>query len=289
MQLACESGSPLKNAIVAFFNLATCGVLLLLATAGCANNPVLMQSQVKRLEQAQVAAQQTQQELTTRASTLDRDNQELSTLLAQSKQQAQLLSDQVGALREQLADTSSQLASVRDEYSRTTEKTNALSASLQRKAGAAIAANNSLHADLPLVDLAGIEVRQDGDVIRIELPGNQLFTPGSARLLPDAASLVDRVAVELARLYPRQRIGVEGHTDNDPIANSQWANNHQLSVGRAMAVYDHLITHSGLAAEQLFVCGHGANHPVVSNATAAGKDRNRRVELVVYPEHVESR
>ena len=47
------------------------------------------------------------------------------------------------------------------------------------------------------------------------------------------------------------------------------------------------LTQRGLfRADQLFVGGFGSNHPVVSNATPAGKDRNRRVELVVYPEQV---
>ena len=40
------------------------------------------------------------------------------------------------------------------------------------------------------------------------------------------------------------------------------------------------------SSELTFVVGHGSNHPVVSNATPAGKERNRRVELVVYPEQV---
>ncbi len=39
-------------------------------------------------------------------------------------------------------------------------------------------------------------------------------------------------------------------------------------------------------AKQLFVIGHGANHPVVSNATKSGQARNRRIELVVYPERM---
>ncbi len=51
-----------------------------------------------------------------------------------------------------------------------------------------------------------------------------------------------------------------------------------------MAVYEVLTGSMRLRAEQLFVVGHGSNHPVVSNATPEGKQRNRRVELVVYPE-----
>ena len=74
------------------------------------------------------------------------------------------------------------------------------------------------------------------------------------------------------------------HTDADALKNSKWASNQQLSVGRAMAAYDHLAGRTGVNPGQMFVVGHGANHPVVSNGTEAGKQRNRRVELVVYPD-----
>lgn len=263
-------------------------LLCALATStavGCKNLPATMQGQVSQLQQQGAQLAQQNQELTTRASTLDEDNQELSTLLAQSQQQNRLLSDQVGALREQLGDTTSQLARLRDEYSRTSEHTNALAASLRKRAGASISANSSLGRTVESLNIPGVEVRKDGDVLRIELPGNRLFAPGSARLVPDAAPLIDRVAAEILRVYPKQVVGVEGHTDNDPIQTSGWSNNHQLSTGRAMAVYDHLVGRSGLKANQLFVVGHGQNHPVVSNASAAGKERNRRVELVVYPDN----
>ena len=56
-----------------------------------------------------------------------------------------------------------------------------------------------------------------------------------------------------------------------------------------MALYDYLATRTRLKPQQLFVVGHGANHPVVSNGTPAGKDRNRRVELVIYPEKASTR
>jgi len=53
-----------------------------------------------------------------------------------------------------------------------------------------------------------------------------------------------------------------------------------------MAVYQVLATRGGLRGGQMFIVGHGANHPVVSNATESGKRRNRRVELVIYPEQI---
>jgi len=66
----------------------------------------------------------------------------------------------------------------------------------------------------------------------------------------------------------------------------QTASPQHLSVAQATAVYDALIRAGGMSAGQLFVVGHGPNHPIVSNATAAGQARNRRVEIVIYPETV---
>ena len=73
-------------------------------------------------------------------------------------------------------------------------------------------------------------------------------------------------------------------TDNDPVVGGQGRNSHELSVARAMTVYDVLINRTRLQANQLFVVGRGPINPIVSNATPEGKQRNRRVELVIYPD-----
>ena len=101
---------------------------------------------------------------------------------------------------------------------------------------------------------------------------------------PVAGSLLDSVAAEVARAYPDQTIGIEGHTDSDFVRTPQGIDNQQISTARATAVYQYLVTRGQIAAGRLFIVGHGSNHPVVSNATAAGKARNSRVELVIYPE-----
>ena len=155
---------------------------------------------------------------------------------------------------------------------------------MQRQDGITINPNNSFLQTLPAISIAGVFVRRDGDVIRIELPDDTIFEPGSNRLSAGSTNLITDVATELARTYPDQMIGVEGYTDNDPVAGGPWNNSHQFSVACAMSVYDVLVNSTRLHPNQLFVTGHGANHPIVSNATAAGKQRNRRVELVVYPD-----
>jgi flagellar motor protein MotB len=259
-------------------------ILIATVVAGCADNSMVLKGKLGQSEQAQTAMTRQNQQLQDRVNALDRDNQEMGTLLAQSRQQAKVSEDQLAALRDQLRSVTAQMAQVRSDKESTDKRVQALTASMQRQGGVTINPNNSYLQTLPAINVPGVFVRRDGDVIRIEIPGNSLFESGSARLRPGAVNLISDVAAEVLRTYPDQLIGVEGHTDNDPVAGNQWRNNHELSVARAMTVYDVLISRTRLQGNQLFVVGHGSNHPIVSNATPEGKQRNRRVELVVYPE-----
>jgi chemotaxis protein MotB len=254
--------------------------------AGCADNALVLKGQVQSLQQQQVALSRQSEEMQNRAASLDRDNQEVNAMLAQSKQRSQVLEDQLVALREQLSTAATQLAQVKQEKQSTESKVQALTASMQRRAGLTITPNNSLLQTMPTINVPDVQVRRDGDVIRVELPGARLFDSASARLKPGAAQTITSVALELLRVYPNQIIGVEGHTDGDQVLGGQYRNNHELSVARAVVVQDVLVNQARVSPAQLFVVGHGPNHPVVSNATAAGKERNRRVELVIYPEKV---
>lgn len=263
--------------------LVPCAAMVLALAPGCAQNPYALKAQLATQSQQQLALQERNKELARRTEALDQDNLELQTLLSQTQQRGQVLQDELAAVREQLSGTVGQLARLRDELDTTEEQARTRAASTRRN-GASISTNNSLADQLPTIDLPDVETRVDGDVIRIELPAARLFSSGGATLAPDAGRMIETVADELARAFPNHIIGIEGHTDSDPVRSSRFASNHQLSVARAMAVYDYLASRSRLQPGQLFVVGHGANHPVVSNATPAGKERNRRVELVVYPE-----
>jgi chemotaxis protein MotB len=261
-------------------------IWLLPALAGCAQSPLVLQGQLDKSQQQQTALARQKDELQTRASTLDKDNQDLITRLTQERQRGKVLEDQVTVLREQFTGTNAQLARFREEKKSTEQKIQALTASLQRQGGTPIVPNNSLLQTLPAINLPEVFVRRDGDVIRVELPAQRLFEPGGNRLLPGASQLIAAAAGEVFRSYPRQVIGIEGHTDADPASATPARNYHQLSVSRAAAMYDVLVTQARVQPAQLFVVGHGANHPLFSNATPAGRQRNARIELVVYPEIV---
>lgn len=239
------------------------------------------------LDQQQQIAQR-EQELRSRAEQLDRDNQELETLLAQSRQQSQLLSDQIVATQDQLRSTVEQLTTSEETNSELKKRTQALVASVSTPAVGGIRPNSTLLRPLQLSGVSGVSVRQDGDVIRAAVESDQLFYTNAAQLQPSGERLLQAVISELTRAYPGHLIGIEGHTDGAPLVSSQHSSSHHLSVAQATAAYD-VLRRSGVPAAQMFVIGHGSNHPLVSNATEAGRKKNRRIELVVYPETVRGR
>ncbi len=261
-----------------------CWIGLLMVLAGCAENPMVLKGRLSQAEQEQTALRRQNQQLQDRAAQLDRDNQELSVLLSQSKQQTKLSEDQLEALRGRLRLATDQLAQIRTDKEGADRRVQAMTTAMQRNGGVTIGVNNSLAQTLPATNIPGIFVRNDGNVIRIELPARLLFETGGARLLPGAANLLCDVAAEIVRTNPDQIVGVEGHTDNDPLGGNQWQGNHELSAARAGTVYDVLVNRTRLERRQLFTVGRGSINPIMSNATPEGKQRNQRVELVIYPE-----
>ena len=109
-----------------------------------------------------------------------------------------------------------------------------------------------------------------------------LFDSGKAELRADAGAKLDKVA-SILKDVSKMQIGVEGHTDNVPIARSKWKDNWELSAHRALAVLNHLINGQGLDPKLLSATGYGEFHPVASNDTKAGRQKNRRVEIVIVP------
>ena len=109
-----------------------------------------------------------------------------------------------------------------------------------------------------------------------------LFDSGKADLRSGAHRVLDKVVKVLQEL-PDQPIGVEGHTDNVPIKHSGWADNKALSVARANAVVQYL-QQQGVTAGRLTAIGYGEERPIASNGTAAGRQKNRRVEIVILPQ-----
>lgn len=105
-----------------------------------------------------------------------------------------------------------------------------------------------------------------------------LFAPGSATLQTGGQRILDRLASQLVAL-PNQ-ITVEGHTDDEPISGT-YPSNWELSTARASSVLRSFIERHGLPASRGTAAGYADQRPVASNDTAAGRTKNRRVEIVL--------
>jgi outer membrane protein OmpA-like peptidoglycan-associated protein len=105
--------------------------------------------------------------------------------------------------------------------------------------------------------------------------GDVLFDTGQAALKPGALTTVDRLAQFMGD-YPERSVQIEGHTD---AAGSE-ETNLELSERRAFAVRDALLAR-GIDAGRVNAVGYGEARPIANNDTAAGRQQNRRIEIVV--------
>ena len=121
-------------------------------------------------------------------------------------------------------------------------------------------------------------IERRGLVVRV-LTDKLLFDSGQATLQPAGDPLLEEVAM-LLNVDKSHPITVDGNTDDQPIATSQFPSNWELSTARATTVVRFLIAH-GVSAGRLAAAGYAALHPVASNATAAGRANNRRVDIVL--------
>ncbi len=223
-------------------------------------------------------------ELGRQAQSLDRNNRDLYADLAQIRQRLQLAEDQNHLLRQRLKETSDRLATAMQATDDVEDKYQSLVTSSRRRSGASITANNSYRRNLTAVTVEGLDVRQDGDLVRIVISSDRLFESDGVTVRSESRVIVDQVSDLILRHYPRQVIGVEAHADNTSTNGRGWRSPHQLTAAQAMAVFEAITERQRLIRNQMFVLGHGANYPAASNATVAGQANNRRVEVVIYPE-----
>jgi chemotaxis protein MotB len=117
--------------------------------------------------------------------------------------------------------------------------------------------------------------------ITVTLPNALLFDSGKATLKSATVAQLDHIRSVLREKYSGRQIDVIGHTDTDPIKKSKWKDNWELSAQRALTVARYLIRR-GIPENQIRAVGCGPSRPIASNATASGKAKNRRVEIVVH-------
>jgi flagellar motor protein MotB len=249
-------------------------------------------------EQAQEVARLNQQlrELQGRVGNFDSDNNGLHSQIASLKQDLQRSNNVNTQLRQQLGDMAAnvqQLQNLKGQYEQELARTKtenqrfaALGGSNGNSSvpsGFASAptirrANNSLLAGLQNIRIDGAQTRMDGDVIRVELPSDRVFVPGTYQLQPQAAGTFSQLATTIRQNFPNQYVGIEAHEGSQamPVGGTSL---HQTTVAQALTVFNQFAS-NGLPQQQMFIVGMAANRPRYQG----NNSQNRRIEIVVYPE-----
>ena len=117
----------------------------------------------------------------------------------------------------------------------------------------------------------------------IKLTSDVLFSSGSADIKPAGQKVLSVIAESLSA-FPDRAISIEGHTDHVPIGeNSRYASNWELSTIRALAALNYFQQNNQIDPKRLKLVGYGEYRPAYSNATAEGRERNRRIEIIILP------
>ncbi len=126
-----------------------------------------------------------------------------------------------------------------------------------------------------------IDIDFTSQYVTLTMNGSLLFDSGSANIKDDAGQLLDQVG-KILEAYAESTIEIEGHTDNIPIHNAEFANNDELSDARALSVFAYLRDNSDLDPALIKHTGRGDYIPVADNGTPEGRQLNRRVEIRIY-------
>jgi chemotaxis protein MotB len=134
-----------------------------------------------------------------------------------------------------------------------------------------------------MIDSGKLDVRFRRGRMIVEMREQVLFPSASAELSEEGKAALKEVA-SILRSFRDKHFIVAGHTDNIPIggAGAEFANNWELSTARAVHVTEALIRF-GLAPRNLVAAGYSEYDPIANNATKPGRQKNRRIEIVLEP------
>ena len=141
---------------------------------------------------------------------------------------------------------------------------------------------NKLTRSLTRDEMRDLDIKVLKGVVYISLADNMLYKSGSYEISNKAENVLSKIA-KIIQDYKDYDVLVEGNTDTDPISRTNIRNNWDLSALRASSVVQALQNTYGINPKRLTAAGRGEFNPVATNATAEGKARNRRTEIIITP------
>ena len=131
---------------------------------------------------------------------------------------------------------------------------------------------------IPFIDDDLIVVNNTNDKIEIEIKSEMLFASGEARLKSNVIPVLSNMATIMSTF--NNPIQVEGFTDDQPIKTLTFPSNWELSAARAASVV-HLLMRKGIDPERMSATGYAEFKPVADNSTKEGRQKNRRVMIII--------
>jgi chemotaxis protein MotB len=174
-----------------------------------------------------------------------------------------------------------QLAAARGEVGKLAKEKEAELAKLKQ------AQNDMLQSLKQEVEAGEVMVNQLADRLSVKILDKILFASGDATISAKGRDVLKRVGKVLAQARDKDKvIRIEGHTDNVPIGpkiKDKFATNWELSTARATTVVRFMAEASKIPPDGFEAAGLGEYHPVAKNDTPAGRQQNRRIEIILYP------
>ena len=141
---------------------------------------------------------------------------------------------------------------------------------------------NNLTRSLSSNEAKDVDVKVLKGVVYISLADNMLYKSGSYEISPAAGETLSKIA-KIINDYRDYDVLIEGNTDNVPISKPNIRNNWDLSALRASSVVQALQNQYGVDGKRLTAGGRGEFNPLTTNATAEGKSKNRRTQIIILP------
>ncbi len=192
---------------------------------------------------------------------------------------------QLDAKEKSLAAEQDRLNKLNAELASNTKRLNELESMIAAKDAAMRKLKETLSKALNAFEGKGLTVEMKNGKVYVSMENKLLFQTGSWAVGSEGRRAVVEVGKVLAQ-NPDITVLIEGHTDNDKILGNIGGgieNNWDLSTKRATAIVNILAENGGIKKQNLTAAGRGEFAPIMSNDTAEGKAKNRRIEVILTP------
>ncbi|HYA88943.1 MAG TPA: OmpA family protein [Nitrospirota bacterium] len=210
---------------------------------------------------------------------LEKQNADLKQQVSSLEQQKVVLDQEKAALQQEKAATQQQVGSLEQEKA-------SLMASNQQRQKQYEELVQGLSKE---VEKGQLQVKQYKNMLSVDLAEQIFFDSGKATLKREGKEVLKKVGDAL-KGYENKIIRVVGHTDNVPVAKSLQAtfpSNWELSVARATNVV-RFLQEVGVPPERMIASGRAEYDPVATNETPEGRQKNRRIEIMLIDKNLES-